>query len=130
LGELRLLHANLLAGKRCQKVLLIGCLLTGEAYENIARFYPTHDHCVWSDTLAVDIKGINAITADLNPRAYRAVYLIRVGVPNWPEESDLIPEVKRKPGAWECGLGFAVEAGSFGRILVTYCHAINQLVAV
>lgn len=32
LGELRLLLYNLLAGKRCQKVLLIRCLPTGDAY--------------------------------------------------------------------------------------------------
>ncbi len=96
----------------------------------ITSFHLDSSKCVCVDTLAIDIKRIGATTGDMEPASYRALYLIKVGVIAWPDSSDLIPTVKKRPGAWECTLGFSVAAGSFGKILVTHDATTDELIVV
>jgi len=108
----------------------IVCLAHLSADPEITEFHVDAAHCVWSDTLASDIPGVTRITSDMDPASYRALYLIKVGVHHWPEPSEVIPTVKRRPGALECALGFPLALNDFAKLLVTHDADTDQLVVV
>lgn len=114
----------------CSNTPKIICLAHLSADPQILTFHVDVSLCVWSDRLAVDPKGIADITAEGNPRSYRALYLIRVGVEDALNESEVLPMKRTRPGASEYAIGFPLRAGDFGRILIAYDETKDQLVAV
>lgn len=84
--------------------------------------------CNWSNALAVFLDDIRKVTGEQSPQGYRALYLIRVHSPDWPNTSANIGEVvKGRPG-WECLLTFVVAQNQYVEVPVKLSPAGDLLV--
>lgn len=84
--------------------------------------------CNWSNALAVRLEDIRQVTGEQLPQGYRALYLIRVHSPNWPNTSANIKETQKGRPGWECMLSFSVAQGQYVEVPVKLSPTGNLLV--
>lgn len=84
--------------------------------------------CNWSNALGVQLADIRQVTGEQKPQEYRALYLIRVHSPDWPNKSANIGQVAKGRPGWECMLEFTVAQGQYVEVPVKLSPTGNMLV--
>ncbi len=84
--------------------------------------------CNWSTGLGVSFAGATKVTGEQSPQDYRALYLIRVHAPSWPEECENFRQITSGIVGKECMLAFTVAQGQYVQIPVKVSPAGNLLV--
>ncbi|MEC4339641.1 hypothetical protein VPH13_13035 [Stenotrophomonas pavanii] len=113
----------------------LGQIPTDEIVE-LTHYSPTrgllticdYGQCNWSNALAVRLEDIRQVTGEQSPQGYRALYLIRVHSPNWPNTSANIKETQKGRPGWECMLSFSVAQGQYVEVPVKLSPTGNLLV--
>lgn len=84
--------------------------------------------CNWSTGLGVSFAGAAKVTGEQSPQDYRALYLIRVHAPSWPEEGENFRQISSGTVGKECMLAFTVAQGQYVEIPVKVSPAGDLLV--
>lgn len=99
-------------------------------FSPIRGLNPIRDHgqCNWTNCLAVRLADLRQVTGQQSPQGYRALYLIRVHSPDWPNTSANIREIEKGRPGWECLLTFVVAQNQYVEVPVKLSPAGDLLV--
>lgn len=94
---------------------------------NIVEF-EARGWCCWTDVVSAHVKTVALITNDLDPAAYSAIYVLRIGLPEGATdlcESDYFSDHTMGNIGFCCeyALGKEVHHGDFGRIDIALNNA-------
>lgn len=85
---------------------------------NITSFPVRAGICCWTNAFTTSLDCIYNITAEMNPKNYKVVHIIRVGIPNGQDiwSCTLFSEVVNTKIGIEFELNFDVLPGEFARV--------------
>lgn len=77
------------------------------------------EYC-WADVISAQVEMVRTITSSLRPKAYTAIYILRIGLAPGKElfESDMVGDWVRGKACREYGISQSVPAGDFARVAI------------